>query len=182
MLVVVWAGHWLMWTTMAVWQSTSSVLQCISLKWQNVARRYLQYFLVISCPRCIVHRSLARLCQPLQWWMCLEHWVHMLTRQVFIFYENIFFNVKQKQCIRISFGLSTVYFGILQFTHFSRLNKTVLLLHVLLFKVLPLTTFYVCNSHVIFIYVYMLCILVHLLSRNLHLYYVIVFVFTVYLY
>jgi len=106
----------------------------------------------------------------------------MLTRQVLIFYENIFFNVKQKQCIRISFGLSTVYFGILQFTHSSRLNKTVLLLHVLLFKVLPLTTFYVCNSHVIFIYVYMLCILVHLLSRNLHLYYVIVFVFTVYLY
>jgi len=41
-------------------------------------------------------------------------------------------------------------------------NETVLLLHKLLVKVLPVTTFYVCNSH--FMFYFMLYILVPLQS------------------
>jgi len=47
--------------------------------------------------------------------------------------------------------------GILQFTHPSGPNETVLLLYKLLFKVLPVTAFYVRNSVISF---YVLC-LVH---------------------
>ena len=68
--------------------------------------------------------------------------------------------------------------GILQFTPSLRSEKTVLLLHKLLLKVLPVTTCYIVIAPFYFTYyVHMLYILVPLSSCNFHLYSTIVFVF-----